>query len=106
VCCGLETAEQHHARLQLALAAERLRAWPYAGPIGLREHDTQCERTDIHVFDQWRHLATVQSDAELADLLEGRSDDAPGGFDLDTYRLLLSRLLGAKGPPPELIRLA
>ena len=106
VCCGLETAEQHHVRLQLALAAERLRAWPYAGPIGLREHDAQRERTDIHVFDQWRHLATVQSQTELSDLLEGRRDDAPGGFDLDTYRLLLSRLLGAKGPPPGLLRLA
>jgi len=106
VCCGLETAEQHHVRLRLALAAERLRAWPYAGPIGLREHNAQLERTDIHVFDQWRHLGTVQSEGELADLLEGRSDDAPGGFDLDTYRLLLGRLLGAKGPPPGLLRLA
>lgn len=106
VCCGLESAEQHHVRLRLALAAERLRAWPYAGPIGLREHDAQHERTDIHVFDQWRHLGTVQSEGELADLLEGRSDDAPGGFDLDTYRLLLGRLLGAKGPPPGLLRLA
>jgi hypothetical protein len=34
VCCGLESAERHHARLLLALAAERLRAWPYAGPVG------------------------------------------------------------------------
>ncbi|MDD4885935.1 MAG: exonuclease domain-containing protein [Thiomonas sp.] len=105
VCCGKESAAQHHLRLQLALAAERLRAWPFSGPIGLREQDAQHERTDIHVFDQWRHLGTVRTEAELAELLEGRSDDAPGGFDLDTYRLLLGRLLGTKGPPAGLMLL-
>ena len=103
VCCGLETPEQHHARLQLALAAERLRAWPYAGPIALREHDAQTERTDVHVFDQWRHLGTVHDPAGLADLLEGRGETASAGFDLDLYRLLLSQLGGAKGPKPELL---
>lgn len=104
VCCGLESAEQHHLRLRMALAAELLRAWPYAGPIGLREHDASRERTDVHVFDQWRHLGTARSETELAELLEGRRAEMPGGFDLDIYRLLLGRLLGAKGPPPDLIR--
>ncbi len=106
LCCGLETAERHHLRLQMALAAERLQAWPFAGPVGLREHDAQRARTDIHVFDQWRHLGTVRTEAELADLLEGRRDDATGGFDLDLYRLLLGRLCGAKGPPPGLMQLS
>jgi DNA polymerase-3 subunit epsilon len=105
-CCGLETAQQHHARLQLALAAERLRAWPFAGSIGLREQDARHARCDVHVFDQWRHLGTARTEEELADLLEGRSDDAPGGFDLDLYRLLVGRLYGTKGPPPELMQLS
>jgi DNA polymerase-3 subunit epsilon len=103
VCCGLETAQQHHLRLQLALAGERLQAWPYGGPIGLREHDAAHNRTDIHVFDQWRHLGTARSDEELADLVGGQRDAASGEFDLDTYRVL-GRLLGPKGPPPGLIR--
>jgi hypothetical protein len=37
--------------------------------------------------------------------MEGRRETESGGFDLDIYRLLLSRLSGAKGPPPDLIRL-
>lgn len=107
LCCGQESAQQHYLRLQTALAAERLRAWPYPGPIGLREQDAQRERTELHVFDQWRHLGTVRDDAELADLLRGRSEAVDGGgFDLDLYRLLLSRLCGAKGPPPGLIQLS
>ncbi|OIQ64139.1 excinuclease cho [mine drainage metagenome] len=103
MCCGLETAHHHHLRLQLALAGERLQAWPYGGPIGLREHDAAHNRTDIHVFDQWRHLGTARSDEELADLVGGQRDAANGEFDLDTYRVL-GRLLGPKGPPLGLIR--
>lgn len=105
VCCGLETPQQHHVRLQMALAANRLRAWPYAGPVGLREYSAAHDRTDVHVFDQWRHLGTVRSEPDLAELMEGRRTIEPGGFDLDIYRLLLGRLMGAKGPPPDLIRL-
>jgi len=105
VCCGLESAERHHARLLLALAAERLRAWPYAGPVGLREHSPEQDRTEVHVFDQWRHLGTARCETDLAELMESRHETKSGGFDLDIYRLLLSRLAGAKGPPPDLIRL-
>jgi DNA polymerase-3 subunit epsilon len=105
VCCGLESAERHHARLLLALAAERLRAWPYAGPVSLREHSPEQDRTEVHVFDQWRHLGTARCETDLAELMEGRLETESGGFDLDIYRLLLSRLAGAKGPPPDLIRL-
>jgi DNA polymerase-3 subunit epsilon len=105
VCCGLESAERHHARLLLALAAERLRAWPYAGPVGLREHSPEQDRTEVHVFDQWRHLGTARCETDVAELMESRHETKSGGFDLDIYRLLLSRLSGAKGPPPDLIRL-
>ncbi|CUA97159.1 exonuclease domain-containing protein [Thiomonas bhubaneswarensis] len=105
VCCGLEPPQQHLARLQLALAADRLRTWPYAGPIGLREHDPAQDRTDVHVFDQWRYLGTARSEPDLAALAEGPHEIESGGFDLDLYRLLLGRLMGAKGPPPDLIRL-
>jgi len=105
LCCGLEDAQQHHARLQQALAAQRLRAWPYDGPIGLREYDPRSGRSEVHVFAHWRHLGTVQDPAELDELLHGRSrEPAASGFDLDLYRLLLGRLCGPKGPPPGLIQ--
>lgn len=94
-CCGQEPPQRHLLRVQLALAAHRLQDWPFAGPIGLREHDPLSGRTDIHVFDHWCHLATVRDEAELQDALHDRAMLA---FDHDTYKLLHKRLVasGAK----------
>ena len=91
VCCGEEAPERHHLRLQMALVADKLRVWPFAGRVGLREHNPASGRTDIHVFDQWCHLATVHSDEELADVLQQRQDAL--AFDLDTYKLAVKHLL-------------
>ncbi len=89
VCCGGEKPELHHLRLKLALKQQQLRVWPHAGKIALREYNAQTGRTDMHVFDQWCHLATVQNEAELDDVISSNSSLA---FDLDTYRLLLKHL--------------
>lgn len=89
VCCGGEKPELHHLRLKLALKQQQLRVWPHPCKIGLREHNAQTGRTDMHVFDQWCHLATVQNEAELDDILASNTSLA---FDLDTYRLLLKHL--------------
>jgi DNA polymerase III subunit epsilon len=89
VCCGGEKPELHHLRLKLALQQQQLRVWPYAGKIGLREYNARTDRSEMHVFDQWCHLATVQNEAELDDVV---SSSRPLAFDLDTYRLLLKHL--------------
>ena len=89
VCCGGEKPELHHLRLKLALKQQQLRVWPHAGKIGLREYNARTGRSEMHVFDQWCHLATVQNDAELDDITSGNTSLA---FDLDTYRLLLKHL--------------
>jgi len=92
VCCGQEAPERHHLRLQMALAGNKLQVWPFAGKVGLREHNARSGRTDIHLFDQWCHLATVHSDEDLQDALHSRTE--PLAFNLDTYRLALKHLLG------------
>ena len=102
VCCGQEKPELHYLRLQLALAEHRLQVWPHAGPIGLREHNADTGRSDIHVFDQWCHLATVHDEAELETALQSRQTLA---FDLDSYRLLLKHLSPSGKRKTDLIRL-
>jgi DNA polymerase-3 subunit epsilon len=102
VCCGQEKPQLHHLRLQLALAEHALQAWPYSGKIGLREHNHQSGRTDIHVFHQWRHLATAHDDAELAEAL--CNVDRFMAFDLDTYRLLIKQLAAPHRSGFELLR--
>ena len=101
-CCGLESLEHHHLRVQMALAQQRLKAWPFSGKIGLREYDPATGRTDIHVFAHWCHLATVQDEAELEQCLQTRQALA---FDLDTYRMLLKQLDSPRRGAVELIRL-
>jgi len=90
VCCEQEKPALHYLRLQLALAQQKLHVWPHPGKIGLREYNPQSGRTDIHLFDQWCHLATVHDDVELAEALISSRTLA---FDLDTYRLLIKHLM-------------
>ena len=89
VCCGQEAPALHRARLKIALTAQQLQVWPYPGRIGMREHNQETGRTDLHVFDQWSLLATVHDEGQLADLPPISQSLA---FDLDTYRLLLKHL--------------
>ena len=99
VCAGKEAPEMHYLRLQQALSAHRLKTWPYAGRIGIREYDAASDQTQIHVFEHWCHLVTASDEAALDDAIEpGR----PLAFDLDTYKLLLKELHRSK---LEIIRL-
>ncbi len=89
VCCGQEKPQVHRLRLQLALAKQQLQVWPHPGKIGLREHCEATGHTEIHVFDQWCHLATVSDEAALEETVSRHEALA---FDLDTYRLLLKHM--------------
>jgi DNA polymerase-3 subunit epsilon len=102
LCAGKEQPALHLARLQMALSQQRLKSWPYPGPIGIREHHAATQRSDMHVFDQWCHVATVQDIDELEDVTRRNPALA---FDLDTYRLLLARIGGASGPRSEVVLL-
>jgi len=88
-CAGREPAHLHRIRTQMALTKHRLQAWPYPGQVAIREHHARSERTDIHVFDHWCHIATVHDAAELDALADSRQALA---FDVDTYHLLAKRL--------------
>ena len=66
----------------VALRPLRLMPWPYPGPIVVRE------RRDLHVFNEWRHLATVKTQSEARDAMESRA----GEFDISVYALLVRAL--------------
>lgn len=93
ICIGAESVLSHAMRLTQALAGLRLRPWPYAGRIGVRERNRDTRRTELHVIDRWRYLGTVRTEAELRELAD---EPVRGNFDLDTYKML-ARFLRA--PP-------
>lgn len=91
-CAGREPLHMHRIRTQLALSTHRLQAWPHPGMVAIREYSARSGRTDIHVFHQWCHIATVNDAAELDSVIHARTTLA---FDLDTYHLLSRRLAPA-----------
>ena len=90
-----------------ALAEYRLKTWPYAGTIAIKEICESGEKTDIHLFNQWCHLATVINEVEY---YEGLNRSEVFKFDHDTYKLLLKALrnknvqvISIKHPAIELV---
>ena len=88
-CAGRESARVHHARAAAALAALKTAAWPWRGPIGIVEEDRERESAEVHVVDNWCLLGTVNSESEVAGLLER---PVRPRFDLDHYRILARHL--------------
>lgn len=86
-CVGQEPAALHNARLQTALLPERLKDWPFAGPVVLREHHPPSGREALLLIDRWCHLGTVTSQAALEELLQQPRQIS---FDPDGYRILTS----------------
>lgn len=108
-CVGAEPLLRHLARLKLAFAPERLKPWPYAGAIAIREANVAHERVELHVIDAWRHLATLQGEGaersfdemRSAQALERRPRPSTGRavFDLEVYRILLRHLRQGNAAP-------
>jgi DNA polymerase-3 subunit epsilon len=88
-CVGLEPRALHDARLQLALASLRLKAWPFRGPIGIRERAPHARGTCVHVLDRWRHLGTARDEREVDEVLRQAVEP---GLDTDGYRIIARAL--------------
>jgi len=88
VCAGKEPLMVHRLRAHMALAALKLKAWPFPGRVALQEG-----HAEFHVLDHWRYLGTARSDEELQELA-GRK--AAVEFDADVYRIVMRHL--AKHP--------
>lgn len=92
-CIGKEELSRHGARLLTALAKQKVREWPYAGPVALVERDEFGMHEDFHVFDRWRYLGRAHSEEELHSGLEQNNVNH---FDPDIYRLFLKHIQGSK----------
>jgi|SRR5688572_2156028 len=76
-----------------ALSSLRVKPWPFAGPVAMRERHVYSERTEMHVIDRWRYLGTAHDEGEVAEIAR---ESTGARFDLDTYRVLVRVL---KAPP-------
>jgi DNA polymerase-3 subunit epsilon len=82
VCTRPKNRLRHLTRAIAALEPIQLPAWPYAGPIGVRE------RADLHIIDDWRYLGTANCENDVYAVLQTRPPD----FDQEVFALLAKRL--------------
>jgi DNA polymerase-3 subunit epsilon len=95
-CTGREPLALHQLRVQLALAALKIKSWPFPGRIALRERGMRggmhsgihgdTHSGELHVLDHWSYLGTARSEQELADL---SARDTGAAFDVDVYKILI-----------------
>ncbi len=83
-CVGKEPPALHHLRLKMALAALKLKPWPFPGRVALREG-----RDEFVVVDHWTYVGTARCEEELAELAKRPTAVA---FDVDVYRILQRHL--------------
>lgn len=86
VCAGKEKHELHHLKLQNALVGHRLKAWPYLGKVGIKELNHETNKAEMHIFEHWCYLGTVNEDIDLAESIQTKYDLS---FDLDIYKLII-----------------
>lgn len=93
-CIGEESRGRHDVRLQLAFAEQKLRVWPFDGPVAIREQN-QAGEACFHLVNHWAYLGQASDDAGLWELLQAGEDTA---FDIDTYRLIVKCISAGQHP--------
>jgi len=89
LCVGSESPIAHATRMTQALHPLRWQDWPFAGPIGVREHDPASGCGEIHLFDRWQYLGSYDSMPSLADALAERAAPQPDPEAVKLLRRLL-----------------
>lgn len=83
-CIGEESSARYNMRAIKAISRYKLKAWPFSGPVLIRE--STDDRSEAMLVDKWCILRTARwnTDADLP-----VSDITDYAFDLDTYKILL-----------------
>jgi DNA polymerase-3 subunit epsilon len=90
VCANKESAELHYLRLQQAMVEQRLKTWPFKGKIGIYEQHQFNGKSEMHVFEHWVHIGSVNDESEMHEFIANNKSEVL--FDLDNYKLLIKEL--------------
>jgi DNA polymerase-3 subunit epsilon len=84
-CINLTSVDLHNLQLKTALELFKVKVWPYAGAIAIKEGD------EMIVVDKWCYLGTAINQDELHELAESGEVE----FDLDIYKIVKKALTGS-----------
>jgi DNA polymerase-3 subunit epsilon len=77
-CKGNEAPETYNSRLETAMQRSKIEAWPYSGPIKIKQDSNSCL-----IVDKWIIVGKIVGPS-------GKLKPLPALFDIDTYRILRS----------------
>ena len=96
-CAGVETPEEHNARLLSVLDRDRIAAWPFTGPLLLVERNIRPQRNQpaeqYHLVNHWSWLGCFD---DTGNARKASQDNDQTVFDRDAYRMLMSALRKGK----------
>lgn len=88
-CTGKDKVNLYNLRFDTAFATLRLKRWPFKGKVVIKE--AREDKEEYFVIDQWCYIGSVKDLHDMEELT-----NAPYLFDYDTYKILVSALLGKK----------
>jgi len=92
-CVDSEPKLLHDMRVRMALSSLKIKRWPFAGRIALRERSRDIE--EFHVLEHWAYVGSARCEEELATLsardhlARGPATRAAAAFDADVYKILV-----------------
>ena len=84
-CIGKESPLAYNARAIIAFSQNKIKDWPFPGPIVITEKNTLEKTTDAFLVDKWCLLGKKTSDENV----DGVFEEKDYRFDMDTYKILL-----------------
>lgn len=82
-CAGHEDPVRYNIRFAEAFAHAKLAAWPFRGPISIRECHPDMDGSTSYIFDRWCYLAEIEEEDFGFNVLEHSRV-----FDKDMYHIL------------------
>lgn len=106
-CVGDESMLQHNLRLLDALSEHRFPAWPWQGPVAIKETHPDHGWERLYLVDRWCHLGTARDEEGLWSLTS--SQRFGGGrmtseFDPDIYKVLRKYLSKTRSATVQVLR--
>ncbi len=91
-CIEKENVLSYSMRFIMAFSKQKIKSWPFKGPIIIKEENPIEDTREAFLIDKWCYLGTFDSKNETYDVIDLKRD----GFDVDTYKILTSYLRSPK----------
>lgn len=91
-CLGKENPHIYNARCIIAFSKNKIKPWPFAGPVLVTEKENMTDDEDAFYIDKWCLLGKQSVKDGQADFFT----DEDYRFDMDTYKILVHFLESKK----------